>query len=112
MMFQRKSWQNWKRRKPNHRSPNPHQVRRVRRNERAFSTRTGPRGRVFRNKSLQRFILAARGRRCGSALALSDWRRHLASAIQLLLAVRLLLFFHPFLLLVVFGRFSLTLPSR
>ena len=60
-----------------------------------------PEGEYFETSSVQRFILAAGGRRCCRALALSDWRGHLAIAIQFFLVVRLHLFFHPLLRLFV-----------
>src|SRR4029077_17570390 len=100
-MFRQKNCPNWKRRRTNRRSPNLQPARRRQRNERAFPNRTGPGGRVFRNKSGQRFVLAPGGRRCCRALALADWCIPLAIAIQFLLVVRLHLFFHPLLRLFV-----------
>src|SRR4029077_20955375 len=97
----RKNWQNWKRRRPNRRSPNLQPARRRQRNERAFSNRTGPRGGVFPNTQVYRFILAVGGRRCCLALALSDWCDHVPIAIQFFLVVRLHLFFHSLLRLFV-----------
>ena len=76
LMCRRKNWQNWKRRRPNRRSPNLQPARRRQRNERAFPRRAGAGRRVFRNKSVQRFVLAAGGRRCCRALALPDRRVH------------------------------------
>ena len=43
LMFRRKNWQNWKRRRPNRRSPNLQPARRRQRNERAFLNRHRPR---------------------------------------------------------------------